>query len=550
MATPDGVDPAPDRETTDQELAWHTVPESSGPPVEMVAPSDYPELVFALACTLGADWRVVRQQLVSELEACGYDLRLVRLSDQIPNTRSYKNDAERYEALMDAGDRFRQDRKLPGAVAIAAIKKIREIRDPQSPIAFLLDKLVHPDEVEILRAAYGSRLFVIACDSPRSTRLKDIQARFMESGLNADDAAQAAAHAINRDAGQALSKRKKFRAISDKYRVSVGKTLEKADVFVRGDSPEKTREIITRLVQCIFGHPFHTPTLDELGMALAYQAALTSASLSRRVGASIMMGEQIVAVGSNEVPKAGGGTYHEESWKAGRDARDFQLGRDPSDRIRLDMLADLLQGLLGASWKVPRSKRDMPLRKLAVEVANELQGCKLLDVIEYTRTTHAEMVAITAAARRGISIQGATVFTTTLPCHECTRNIIASGIGRVVYLEPYPKSKGSELQSDSIYLEAHSREECQDKLAFEPFSGFVYWRFAELFSLPSRKVDDLRKKQGKLLQYDGESVVWKARGASIRSSIFHPTYGPAGLVTQFLIENALIANLDRPSDDK
>ncbi|WP_141754317.1 deaminase [Streptomyces agglomeratus] len=174
---------------------------------------------------------------------------------------------------------------------------------------------------------------------------------------------------------------------------------------------------------------------------------------------------------------------------------------------------------------MPSRQKKLSGRELAVRAANELLGSKLLDVIEYTRTTHAEMVAITAAARRGVSIQDATLFTTTLPCHECTRNIIAAGIGRVVYLEPYPKSEGADLQSDAIYLEAHVQEECQGKLAFESFSGFVYWRFDELFSKVPRKEGDLRKKRGSLLKFDGEAVVWKARGSTIRASIFHPTYG-------------------------
>jgi dCMP deaminase len=50
---------------------------------------------------------------------------------------------------------------------------------------------------------------------------------------------------------------------------------------------------------------------------------------------------------------------------------------------------------------------------------------------------HAEMNAIIWAARRGIPIEGGTIYCTYEPCSECTKNIIASGIKEIVYLEKY-----------------------------------------------------------------------------------------------------------------
>lgn len=51
---------------------------------------------------------------------------------------------------------------------------------------------------------------------------------------------------------------------------------------------------------------------------------------------------------------------------------------------------------------------------------------------------HAELNAILWAARRGTSIDGGTIYSTTKPCVQCTKNIIASGIIRIVYSEDYP----------------------------------------------------------------------------------------------------------------
>ena len=58
---------------------------------------------------------------------------------------------------------------------------------------------------------------------------------------------------------------------------------------------------------------------------------------------------------------------------------------------------------------------------------------------EWSKTyeIHAEMNAIIWAARKGISIEGATIYVTLEPCSECSKNIIASGITRIVYEKPY-----------------------------------------------------------------------------------------------------------------
>lgn len=58
---------------------------------------------------------------------------------------------------------------------------------------------------------------------------------------------------------------------------------------------------------------------------------------------------------------------------------------------------------------------------------------------EWSKTyeIHAEMNAIIWAAREGISIEGATIYVTLEPCSECSKNIIASGIKRIVFAKAY-----------------------------------------------------------------------------------------------------------------
>jgi len=58
---------------------------------------------------------------------------------------------------------------------------------------------------------------------------------------------------------------------------------------------------------------------------------------------------------------------------------------------------------------------------------------------EWSKTyeIHAEMNAIIWAAREGISIKDATIYVTLEPCSDCSKNLIASGIKRIVYLKSY-----------------------------------------------------------------------------------------------------------------
>ena len=59
------------------------------------------------------------------------------------------------------------------------------------------------------------------------------------------------------------------------------------------------------------------------------------------------------------------------------------------------------------------------------------------------RTVHAEQNAICQAARRGISIDGATLYCKMTPCRTCAMLIISCGIVRVVAEKRYHDAKDS-----------------------------------------------------------------------------------------------------------
>ena len=60
------------------------------------------------------------------------------------------------------------------------------------------------------------------------------------------------------------------------------------------------------------------------------------------------------------------------------------------------------------------------------------------------RTVHSEQNAICQAAKRGISIEGATIYTRMTPCRTCAMLLINCGIKRVVCERKYQLAEESE----------------------------------------------------------------------------------------------------------
>ncbi len=64
---------------------------------------------------------------------------------------------------------------------------------------------------------------------------------------------------------------------------------------------------------------------------------------------------------------------------------------------------------------------------------------------ELCRGIHAEQNAIIQAAYHGVSIKGATLFCTTLPCSICAKMIINAGIKKIYYLAGYADALAQDM---------------------------------------------------------------------------------------------------------
>ena len=71
---------------------------------------------------------------------------------------------------------------------------------------------------------------------------------------------------------------------------------------------------------------------------------------------------------------------------------------------------------------------------------------------ELCRGLHAEQNAIIQAAYHGVTINGAHLYCTHLPCSICIKMLINSGIKKVFYLEGYPDDLSMKMIDESSIL--------------------------------------------------------------------------------------------------
>lgn len=65
---------------------------------------------------------------------------------------------------------------------------------------------------------------------------------------------------------------------------------------------------------------------------------------------------------------------------------------------------------------------------------------------------HAEENAIIYAVKNGVSLEGATLYTTLSPCLSCARLIYSSGVRKMIYKHSYAEYKGLPLDEGIEFL--------------------------------------------------------------------------------------------------
>lgn len=461
-----------------------------------------PEIIFGLVGSVGTELDFVAQRLSMTLADLNYEPLTIRLSElmhevdldlcrNLPEEPAYA----RYMAHMTAGNQLREFLDRGDALAMLAVGAIREAREekngksdqPLARHAYILKSLKHPDEVRTLRAIYGPSFHFVAAYSPRESRRRNLAQKLAasEHSLQSSQYLEKVEELMRRDESERET---------NKFGQNVRDTFPLADVFVDASDPDGAEYSIRRYIELLFETAIHTPSKDEYGMFHAQAASLRSAALGRQVGATIATVDgDIITIGTNEVPKAGGGLYWCDD---DPDMRDFRLGYEVSDKIKRRVLGDVISRFKDKGW-LAEDRRNIPIGELieqafADEKSALMKGSHLSNSIEYFRAVHAEMAAIVDAARRGVSVRDGVLFCTTFPCHDCAKHIVAAGIQRVVYVEPYPKSLAPELYLDSIAVDQRKPKTLHGAgavgyVSFESFVGVAPRQYMDCFVMGERK---------------------------------------------------------------
>ena len=453
----------------------------------MASPVVGPELVIALVRPIGVPRESLLEPIEASLNRLGYGYHVIRISSLLEENETPTQAAEdsRVEHLIEEARTYCEDSGDPSALAKLAIQEVKRLREvhgtaedsntdksdvPLKRTAYIIDSLKRPAEITTLRRVYADRFYVIGGFVDEATRI-----RIFADQLRSD-------HRSEKDS--ALLRRAEQLVVKDdnetgKFGQNVRKTFPMSDFMVKIDP--KNGHInrgshsleIARFFDLLFQSPrYSPPTTQELAMHLAETASSMTTALGRKVGACLVSSQgRVIALGHNEVPHGV--------------RTDTEIGFDTSDgeihQLSLEVLKDLAhKGVLS----------DESIEMLSANASgliDKIGELPLRSLIEFQRPVHAEMTAIMDAARQGISLEGASIYTTTYPCHLCAKHIVALGLDPVIYIEPYPKSKAESMYEIAV------------KSTFKPFTGVTPRAFGRLFATPD---SDRKVASGRLADWD------------------------------------------------
>lgn len=443
------------------------------------------ELIIGLTGPLCSGLTTISKELKEILEGKGYKCHLIKVSSFIKDHATkvgekYNNSekySERVNNLQDIGDKIRNHYRKNYALAVLCCQKINFIRftedkeffekKPDLKIAYIIDSLKHPEEVELLRSVYTKGFYLFGVDS--TIEVAKQRALSMKNTTPEDFMKVA-----SRDTNDA----------EKSYGQKVSKTLVKSDFFINNDSSSTTGTLKARLqrfVDLALGSGLITPNVHESSMYLAHATAAKSACLSRQVGAVIVnLDGHVIATGHNDVPKSGGGLY---SVDGQLDQRCYVKGAKCFNDLEKSIIYDQVIEELVEAKIISEAQR--------IETIKAIKESKIKDLIEFSRAVHAEMNAIVSVATSThSSTKNTHMYCTTYPCHSCARHIVAAGISKVFYIEPYTKSLALKLHEDAI---TNNPAE-SNKVCFSPYEGVAPTRFLSYFSAQGD-----RKRDGSMI---------------------------------------------------
>ena len=509
---------------TDSSIGLSDIPSSKA-----IAQFRSPELIIGIVGPIGSGTEIVVKEIEEILGDFNLDLvKKIKLSDliikkagpieniQLPTSEDLKNKnrtIEDVKLLQHWGDCIRkgkynkkkkdEDCKKyidPARVIRLFFNEIQEIRPSDSTTesnksndstntqdlkrVYIIDSLKHPSEVSLLRNVYKEAFCLLGVHCERETRENRVIEQYKISKRNEKKMSEVQEY-LDSDEKSNI-----------KYGQQVSDTFQESDYFVDTTLGKENNltEHISRFLGLITQSKITRPTKSETAMVQANAFKMRSSCLSRQVGAVLTNSEgKVIAGGTNDVPKPGGGIYgendsisdtvniSENSYKATNSSEEFKLSAEvtrcifaqtpfcSNSREQIVIIKDFIEKFPELS----KDKSEIEIDELIEKIRKET---RIGGLLEFSRAVHAEMAAIISAAMSGISTKNCVLFVTTFPCHYCARHIVNAGITEVQYIEAYPKSKAIDLHSDSIRtnLTPKTKQNTQKfgkKVLFRPFVG-------------------------------------------------------------------------------
>ncbi|MCD8740746.1 deaminase [Mucilaginibacter roseus] len=474
------------------------------------------ELIIGICAPIGSMREIVIEEIKNNLETnYEYSVEVIKLSDFI--SLYYKEEIQQKAGQtapfteliykIHGGDQLRIKTGSSSCLVELAIMQILKKRLGGAEIpenkdintivnqikserkCYIIDSLKNKEELELLRSVYGSIFYCFSIFSPDSVRKKilnqkDLSNSEVEKLISTDEFE-------NNTHGQ-----------------NVRNTFIEGDFFIRvsDDNKDYVPQKISRYLNIIFESEIITPTPNEIAMYEAKSAAGNSACLSRQVGAAITNEKgEIISRGWNDVPKFGGNLYKDGD---SEDNRCITSGLCSNDLKKDDLTEDIVKALVSDKELKHSLFNDIditPETSLFKSIQSIIRkNSKVKDLIEFSRSVHAEMHAIIIGSQLGgrRMIDGK-LFCTTYPCHNCARHIIVAGIKEIYYIEPYKKSLGTILHEDALTEDENS----PNKTKILMFDGVAPRRYLEFFSLKSPRKDN----EGKIIKIEKTKISPKTR---------------------------------------
>lgn len=495
------------------------------------------ELVFGVVGPVGSGTSEIASALQDFLEQSGYEVHVIKarrlievFAQEAAKTVNGKKGIDQTIDLQNAGDEMRMAHGNSAVAESFAIEirskraratgvsstSVEAIQPDKTKRAYVLDSIRHPAEIQLLRRIYQQSFCVIGVVCEEDVRASRLVDKYPDASKN-----------------QIRKLMKRDERDDQKHGQQVSAAFHLSDFFVENTQPRfvhsaggaqepnpswTVSDELGRVVDILAFNKIVRPRPNETAMYHAHGARMRSSCLSRQVGAALLDRKgNILATGTNEVPRAGGGVYggafdgfSDTDPEPSNDHRCHKYGGYcRNTQSQNEIIDDLVETL-----------DELP-DNATPELRRRVRATKIGQLIEFSRAVHAEMDALLSAAREGVSTVGSRLYVTTYPCHNCARHIVTAGVDEVQFIEPYLKSQALPLHGDAITDKAEDwtppsefyrrqPDERSGKFAqvlFRPFTGVAPRLYRRAF-LKDRdlKDGDTGYMLNPLPESEGESV--------------------------------------------